>query len=918
MARKHEKGIQRANAVALANGGNPANTEFPRIRELIAGRHSKAAVQLAKDLHKRAGTPESEALLLDAYHCRIEDMMRLGMAVEAKTLLQLVDERFPLSRARTLDLQWEISAAEGRLDQIVAPLADVNLAAKVRERIEIFVRQRVYDLPALAAVTSLPPEHPLREGAVALEAAFQAVTRGPVDDQVLALPQVSRRSALGGWKALIRAIASFYRREDDACQKWLRLMPADSAPAGLIRPLLAMLGTATAKSEFNAAEQRLLSAVGGGSAALRPALVALEQALAAKKSKALLDATRSAVAICGQCFPKIRERLRQHILIRSVARRLWRSEMLAATGGAPRENAYFWRLMARSFEHHMDRHLMAEALFHWESFRREAIREKWFAAGSLEDGVLSLHMAKLAERLPADSFDEFDSMRPLRRDRSVGGLGDDDLRSPEMLYERACRADPHPDAFQAWLHWADKHRSWKAADQVAELWRQARPGDTKPPLYLMESAEKRGAYRKSLEYLETAEELDRLNPDVRRAKLRLLLSAAIRHLRQRKTHLVKEAEIKPIEALPEVREGDIASFGTVLRLLCAELDGDKVSIEQHHGRLQSLLGGRVPAFVLTYGLAKTANLDGQVELPTIEPARFSASELVTGTTRAVALGDWAGLGLSLPPSWEQHLLAALDQPNCPTDITQLLVLGEAALRSEAMKLAYAVSAVGLAQGTADARFLFLRGRVLDGWRPERQEGCFTAALELARRERNLELAGNILDEMRENNDRFWGDDFLDDATANRPVPAELLKQILEEERAERQFPAYERGSPVQYGSKLRRPDCDCPDCRARRGETPSEWREDDGEDLDENEFAELPPAAFSRALEQFEQFLDSLPRGIARKVDEAIARGEPPEIAVPKIFGNVPPEMRPSAPRGKTKTKKATETLPSPAQGNLF
>ena len=104
MARKYEKGIQRANAVALASGGNPANTEFPRIRELIAGRHSKAAVQLAKDLHKRASTPESEALLLDAYQCRIEDMMRLGMAVEAKMLLQVVGERFPLSRVRMLDL----------------------------------------------------------------------------------------------------------------------------------------------------------------------------------------------------------------------------------------------------------------------------------------------------------------------------------------------------------------------------------------------------------------------------------------------------------------------------------------------------------------------------------------------------------------------------------------------------------------------------------------------------------------------------------------------------------------------------------------------------------------------------------------------------------------------------------------------
>ncbi|SRR6266566_3072872 len=32
-------------------------------RELIAGRHSKAAVEVAKELHKRYATPESESLL---------------------------------------------------------------------------------------------------------------------------------------------------------------------------------------------------------------------------------------------------------------------------------------------------------------------------------------------------------------------------------------------------------------------------------------------------------------------------------------------------------------------------------------------------------------------------------------------------------------------------------------------------------------------------------------------------------------------------------------------------------------------------------------------------------------------------------------------------------------------------------------
>jgi hypothetical protein len=369
--------------------------------------------------------------------------------------------------------------------------------------------------------------------------------------------------------------------------------------------------------------------------------------------------------------------------------------------------------------------------------------------------------------------------------------------------------------------------------------------------------------------------------------------------------------------LPEVREGEIASLATALRLLCAVLDGDRIVMQQQHDRLQALLGSAVPAFVLTNGLAQTASLDSKVELPPLEVSRFSAVELLSGTTRAVAMGDWAGLALPLPPGWERHLLAALDQPDCPMDITQMLVLGEAALRSGAPKLAYAVSAAGLAQGTADARFLFLRGRVLPPWQPQRREGCFSAALELARRERNLELAGKILDQMREKDGRYWGADFLDDsATANRPVAADLLNEILEEERAEKQLPVPERSHPPKYGSKLGPADCDCPNCRARRGETASGWGEDDGDDRSQTDFAEEPPVTSSQALDRFEQLLDMLSPRIAREVEEAIARGDPPEIVAPRIFGNLLPEMRSSGPGGKA--KKPTRNFPAPEQGDLF
>jgi hypothetical protein len=129
------------------------------------------------------------------------------MTVEAKTLLGIVRERFPSAMPRLTELGREICAQDGKLEDVVAPLANRELAAEEHDRIETFIRQLIWDLTALGTVSSLPPEHSLRTAASALAAAFELVTRGPVEDAVLALPEVSRRSPLAPWKALIRAIA---------------------------------------------------------------------------------------------------------------------------------------------------------------------------------------------------------------------------------------------------------------------------------------------------------------------------------------------------------------------------------------------------------------------------------------------------------------------------------------------------------------------------------------------------------------------------------------------------------------------------------------------------------------------------------------------------------------------------------------
>jgi hypothetical protein len=116
MSRKQNR--QNVQASIAATGTKDVRLsleEAARVRELIAGKHSKAALQLAKDLHKRCPEAESETLLVEAYTARIDDLLKLGMTVEAKSLLAIVRERFPRALNQLAELGQEICVLDGRL-----------------------------------------------------------------------------------------------------------------------------------------------------------------------------------------------------------------------------------------------------------------------------------------------------------------------------------------------------------------------------------------------------------------------------------------------------------------------------------------------------------------------------------------------------------------------------------------------------------------------------------------------------------------------------------------------------------------------------------------------------------------------------------------------------------------------------------
>src|SRR5271165_3458959 len=914
MSQKHKKDARHSMPVetgmnnqphpARKGGAESANaplaTEAVRIRELIAGQHSKAAVEVAKGLYKRHATAESEGLLIGAYEARIRDLLKQGMSAEARSLLNLVGERFPCARGRLEEIQFEMRAGGDDLGELVAPLQDPNLAPAIREKIETAIRQRVHDLSALAQASSLPPTHPLREGAVAVLGALQAVTRERVEEAVVLLPQVSRRSPLASWKALVNAIASFYRGEDESCKKWLETIAPDSVPARLILPIRAMLGTAPV-FVFSSATLTLIGSVVSGRELLRATLPCLEQEMDAGNKKLILDKSREAVNLCRQCCPDLTEKLRQHIAIRCMLLN-FAVEPVCGAIGTPREDAYWWRLMARALEEvnaSVEQH--AQSVLLWEKFRKQALKEKWFVANSLEDGVLSFHMAQIADRLPTDLADLWLENNPHDSYRSGenGMLSTARLLSPGDLYERACRADSNLEAFQRWLNWAKKQPDWRVPDRVADLWRQARGQDVEPLLWLMESTENRGAYQKALKFLEEAEQLDGLNPEVRKAKLRLLVSGVLRHFRQRKAHLAAQG-IDRIRTLPETPDGNLTPVISALRLVCAALGKDFDALKKHRADLEEQIGSVAAAYVLQRGLVDASVLaHGDALIQPLEMNSLDGTSLLTGVSRAFALGGLVGVPLTIPEKWEDHLSTALRHPTLPLDIAQMLVIGEAALRSQAPKLAFAVSVAGMARAGADSRFLFLRARALPFWAPERRHHCLCVALELARRERNPELAGKILDQLREYPTNMFGpDDFLDEVGYDGfSVKPEFLNEVLAEEREEKQFPIARANAVPRYVRERKVQERDSP--KSRRGQD-----EFDEEEMDAEDFAEM------------EELMKLLPPEFVSQVLEGIARGKSQKEIMAEIV------LEPNKPEGElpqgaheTKQKKPVK---SPEQGSLF
>ena len=87
---------------------------------------------------------------MDAYVSRIGQFQSKGAMEDAQTLINLVTSASPPTAADSPRFKLRAAAAEGKIDDLVAPLARPELPREQREAIESALRREWVDLPALA------------------------------------------------------------------------------------------------------------------------------------------------------------------------------------------------------------------------------------------------------------------------------------------------------------------------------------------------------------------------------------------------------------------------------------------------------------------------------------------------------------------------------------------------------------------------------------------------------------------------------------------------------------------------------------------------------------------------------------------------------------------------------------------------
>jgi hypothetical protein len=754
-----------------------------RIESLIARGKSRDAVEAAKQYLKHTPGPEAEALAVKAYAARIVALQASGLHREAQAIGALVRERFPAHQSQVAVLMRQSEVAAGNFDALLAEL--VTADASRRRELEGILARGLSDPAVLAESPVLPADHPLKRMARVVSDALTAVTSGPLPAGALAtLDDIPRQSLLAPWKLLIRALDAFYRHADAAVLANLSGIPADSGPARLVPVLRRLVGENGLPAERSPVVTTLIERVSGQRTVARTQLGQLSQALAAHDERKALAAVRTLLPL----FQTAPTALRRTFLISILHH--WHRQGLPPDNlmrllPSGKHDPDMLRLLALTLE----RSEWDTALAMWDGYLTAATATGLLSTTGPECTRVLLHMANLFPADPEAVLDtlEVESEQQLRRRIRTGQLPACFDRA--ALLERARVADPVPQVYRALVAHHDQWGDPKRAEAEAEAWRRAHPQDLEPLLYLIRAAEHRGAIRKALALLADAEALDRVHPEVRQSRFRLLLAGAERRLKEGKPALALD-DLERLAHEPRASEGDHPAYLLALRWIAAQQCGDTAATAQ----LEQALTTTVANPVLRGIILEAISASLKVQLPPLPAAASTPAQVIDGLARACDLFR----ALDRPLTVLAAVLKRAEQHLEHASAAQLHALCAGGLWMGRPALTYHAAGRGLALSDPLAyRFLLARGQALCASRSadgeDRARACLRAARELASRARDMDAvreASAALDNLPEwamLHAMFTG--MFSPPTEPAPTQEEIA-HIIERERQSRRTPQF--------------------------------------------------------------------------------------------------------------------------------
>lgn len=781
---KHKHQHQRAKALPHTLAGLGVEGWRAHVQSLLARGQTREAVEAAKEFLKQVPGAEAEGLVVEAYQARIQALMTSGMYKEAGALAALVSARFPASQARVAPFIRQSEIAGGNFNALLTELS--GAAPPRRRELEAMLTRAMHDPAVLADSASLPADHPLKSQAIAVRDLFAAVTSGALPEGALAaLDDVPRNSPLAPWKLLIRALDAFYRRADAPARANLDGIPLDSGPGRLVPVLRRLIEAPGSTDDGSAAVTTLLDQVSGGRTAVERHLSRLRLALTDRDVRAALTAVQALLPRFESSPTVLKRTFHATILHHWYSLDLPPRALIRVLSRSKRDPDIV-RLMALTIE----RTDWTDALILWDEYVAAAIEAGILSATGTEMARVLLHMAALFPGDPEDVWNAFsvESEEALQQCTGAGQLPACFDRG--ALLERARVADPDPQVFRALVAHYDR-RQRKRAEAEAEAWRRAHPQDLEPLLYLIRAAEGRGAVRKALVFLAEAEAINRVHPEVRQTRFRLLLTGAERRIKEGKLMLAL-TDLDRLNQEPRSGESDHRLYLLALRWAVARRAADAPTVAQCEETLGTSAGNPALHDLILGSVA------GSFGIETAKPLAIpSPAEAIDGLARACDLFRALNRPLSVPPA----LLAQVEKRLNTAKVAQLHALCMGGLWIGKPALTYAASNYGLAQdGALQHRFLLVRGQALQaaaGFEAqERARQCLRAARELAARARDMDAVREASAALQALSAGSWFNPWMWDSPALSEPPAtqEEIQRTINAERRRRVTPRFIRAS----------------------------------------------------------------------------------------------------------------------------